>query len=193
MYTREEIKVVLKSKMTEKRYEHTLGVEYTCACLAMRYGMDMEKAMTAGLLHDCAKHLLPEKKLQKCQKYHLPVQEFEQKNPELLHAKLGAYFAQHKYGVKDSEILSAITWHTTGRPAMTMLDKIVYIADYIEPNRNQALDLPVVRDLAFKDIDLCLLTILEDSLDYLNTKKVAIDPMTKETYDYYAKFVKKSI
>lgn len=191
MYTREEMKLILKSKMTEKRYEHTLGVEYTCACLAMRYGIDMEKAMTAGLLHDCAKHLLPEKKLQKCKKYHLPVQEFERKNPELLHAKLGAYFAEHKYGVKDSEILSAITWHTTGRPAMTMLDKIVYIADYIEPNRNQAPNLPIVRDLAFKDIDLCLLTILQDSLDYLNTKKAAIDPMTKETYDYYVNFVEK--
>lgn len=191
MYTREEMKVGLKSKMTEKRYEHTLGVEYTCACLAMRYGIDMEKAMTAGLLHDCAKHLLPEKKLQKCKKYHLPIQEFERTNPELLHAKLGAYFAEHKYGVKDSEILSAITWHTTGRPAMTMLDKIVYIADYIEPNRNQAPNLPIVRDLAFKDIDLCLLTILQDSLDYLNTKKAAIDPMTKETYDYYVNFVEK--
>ncbi len=191
MYTREEMKLILKSKMTEKRYEHTLGVEYTCACLAMRYGIDMEKAMTAGLLHDCAKHLLPEKKLQKCKKYHLPVQEFERKNPELLHAKLGAYFAEHKYGVKDSEILSAITWHTTGRPAMTMLDKIVYIADYIEPNRNQAPNLPIVRDLAFKDIDLCLLTILQDSLDYLNTKKAAIDPMTKETYDYYVNFVER--
>lgn len=191
MYTREEMKLILKSKMTEKRYEHTLGVEYTCACLAMRYGIDMEKAMTAGLLHDCAKHLLPEKKLQKCKKYHLPVQEFERKNPELLHAKLGAYFAEHKYGVKDSEILSAITWHTTGRPAMTMLDKIVYIADYIEPNRNQAPNLSIVRDLAFKDIDLCLLTILQDSLDYLNTKKAAIDPMTKETYDYYVNFVER--
>lgn len=191
MYTREEMKLILKSKMTEKRYEHTLGVEYTCACLAMRYGIDMEKAMTAGLLHDCAKHLLPEKKLQKCKKYHLPIQEFEKKNPELLHAKLGAYFAEHKYGVKDSEILSAITWHTTGRPAMTMLDKIVYIADYIEPNRNQAPNLSIVRDLAFKDIDLCLLTILQDSLDYLNTKKAAIDPMTKETYDYYVNFVER--
>jgi len=191
MYTREEMKVALKSKMTEKRYEHTLGVEYTCACLAMRYGIDMEKAMTAGLLHDCAKHLLPEKKLQKCKKYNLPVQEFERKNPELLHAKLGAYFAEHKYGVNDAEILSAITWHTTGRPAMTMLDKIVYIADYIEPNRNQAPNLSIVRDLAFKDIDLCLLTILQDSLDYLNKKKVAVDPMTKETYDYYVSFVEK--
>lgn len=191
MYTREEMKVALKSKMTEKRYEHTLGVEYTCACLAMRYGIDMEKAMTAGLLHDCAKHLLPEKKLQKCKKYNLPIQEFERKNPELLHAKLGAYFAEHKYGVKDTEVLSAITWHTTGRPAMTMLDKIVYIADYIEPNRNQAPNLSVVRDLAFKNIDLCLLTILEDSLDYLDKKKAAVDPMTKETYDYYANCVEK--
>lgn len=191
MYTREEMKVALKSKMTEKRYEHTLGVEYTCACLAMRYGIDMEKAMTAGLLHDCAKHLLPEKKLQKCKKYNLPIQEFERKNPELLHAKLGAYFAEHKYGVKDTEVLSAITWHTTGRPAMTMLDKIVYIADYIEPNRNQAPNLSVVRDLAFKNIDLCLLTILEDSLDYLDKKKAAVDPMTKETYDYYVNCVEK--
>ena len=90
---REEIKKDLKNLLSEKRYEHTLGVEYTSACLAMRYGADMEKAALAGLLHDCAKYLSGEQKISWCRQYGMPVSEYEQKNPELLHAKLGACFA----------------------------------------------------------------------------------------------------
>jgi len=110
---------------------------------------------------------------------------YERKNPELLHAKLGACFANEIYGVTDSEILSAIIWHTTGCPDMSLLDKIVFIADYIEANRDKAEDLPKVRELAFKDIDACLLLILEDTIAYLARKKSVTDPMTQKTYDYY--------
>ena len=181
-----EICKELKSLLSEKRYEHTKGVEYTCASLAMRYGADMRKARIAGLLHDCAKYLSPENKIHFCKKYELPISEFEGKNPELLHAKLGACFAHTKYGIDDEEILSAITWHTTGKPEMSLLDKIVFIADYIEPNRDKAEDLPVVRKLAFEDIDKCLLRILKDTVAYLATTNKVTDPMPQKTYEYYS-------
>ena len=160
---REEIKKDLKNLLSEKRFEHTLGVEYTSACLAMRYGADMEKARMAGLLHDCAKYLSADDKIAYSKRFGMPMSKYEKKNPELLHAKLGACFAHTKYGVTDPEILSAITWHTTGKPDMSLLDKIVYVADYLEPNRNQAPNLPEVRELAFRDLDDCLCQILEDS------------------------------
>ena len=156
MMSIQKIKEDLKKKLSSKRYEHTMGVEYTSTCLAMRYGADIEKARLAGLLHDCAKYLSSEEKLSECERYGIPVSAYERKNPELLHAKLGACFANELYGVIDPEILSAIIWHTTGCPEMSLLDKIVFIADYMEANRNQAEDLPEVRALAFKDLDACL-------------------------------------
>ncbi len=180
-----DIKKELKKALPRKRFEHTSGVEYTAACLAMRYGADMEKARIAGLLHDCAKALPSEEKIRCCKEYGLPVSEFEQQNPELLHAKLGAFLARHKYGVEDEEILSAITWHTTGKPDMSLLDKIVFIADYMEPNRDRASDLPEVRDLAFRDLDHCLYRILKDTVAYLQTTDSVTDPMTQKTYEYY--------
>lgn len=187
---REDIKKDLKKVLSGKRYEHTLGVEYTASCLAMRYGADMEKARMAGLLHDCAKALSSEDKLNYCEQFGMPVSEYERKNPELLHAKLGACFANMKYGVSDPEILSAITWHTTGKPDMALLDKIVFVADYMEPNRNQAPDLQKVRKLAFQDLDQCLFLILKDTIEYLEGKKSVTDPMTQKTYDYYQEMLK---
>lgn len=182
---REDIKKDLKKVLSGKRYEHTLGVEYTASCLAMCYDADMEKARMAGLLHDCAKSLSSKDKLVYCKKFGMPVSEYEKKNPELLHAKLGACFANTKYGISDPEILSAITWHTTGKPDMSLLDKIVFIADYMEPNRNQAPDLAEVRRLAFEDLDQCLFLILKDTIEYLAGKKSVTDPMTQRTYEYY--------
>lgn len=134
---------------------------------------------------DCAKYLSSEEKLSECERYGIPVSAYERKNPELLHAKLGACFANELYGVTDPEILSAIIWHTTGCPEMSLLDKIVFIADYMEANRNQAEDLPEVRALAFKDLDACLRLILEDTIAYLAKKKSVTDPMTQKTFDYY--------
>ncbi len=182
-----EIKKSLEKVLSSKRYEHTLGVEYTASCLAMRHGADLEKARIAGLLHDCAKYLSSDQKIESARKYGMFVSEYEKKNPELLHAKLGACFAHDVYGIEDPEILSAITWHTTGKPDMALLDKIIYIADYIEPNRNQAPNLRTVRKLAFSDLDQCLYQILEDSVIYLAHKKSVTDPMTEQTYQYYKK------
>lgn len=177
----------LKGKLTEKRLIHSYGVEYTAACLAMRYKADIQKARIAGLLHDNAKCLPTEDKLKKCEKFKLPINDFERANPDLLHGKLGAYYAREKYGVRDEEILDAITYHTTGRPAMTLMDKIIFVADYIEPNRKIIFELPQIRKEAFMDIDATVLHILKNTLEYLDGKTDIIDEMTEETYKYYLK------
>ena len=105
----------------------------------------------------------------------------------MIHAKLGAVLAKEKYGIEDEDICHAIKTHTTGTPGMNTLDKIIYIADYIEPHRTDAPNLFVLRKLAFTDLDETMRIILTDSLDYLNTKNKVIDPATKETYEYYCK------
>lgn len=179
----------LKKYLDQDRYEHTLGVMYTSAALAMRYNEDIHDAMIAGLLHDCAKCIPSKKKIRLCMKYHLGVSESERQNPSLLHAKLGAFIAAKKYHINEPYILDAIICHTTGKPKMTLLDKILYIADYIEPGRREAPNLPEVRKLAFQDIDQCLYRILKDSLAYLNTRNLAIDPMTEKTYLYYKNYL----
>ena len=144
-----EIRKHLKKKLDAYRYEHTLGVEFTCQALAMRYGYDLDKADLAGLLHDSAKRFEDPVMLQKCLDRNIPVTAEEERDPSLLHAKLGAWMAEHKYEVDDPEILSAITCHTTGKPGMSLLDKILYVADYIEPRRSKAANLPEMRKLAF--------------------------------------------
>jgi predicted HD superfamily hydrolase involved in NAD metabolism len=159
---------------------------YTCGALAMRYGYDLEKAMLAGLMHDCAKCMPNAKKLKIAEKNHLDISELERKNPFMLHAKLGALLAQKKYDIDDEEILSAIRWHTTGRPQMSLLDKIVYVADYIEPKRDKAPNLKEIRQMAFEDLDQALLKILEDTLGYLGDSPDEVDSMTKLTYEYYS-------
>lgn len=180
-----KIQETLYKELGQERYEHTIGVMYTATALAMRYGVSIEQARLAGLLHDCAKAIPNPAKLNLCKETQIPVNETEYHNPSLLHAKLGAYLAKTKYDIEDDEILHAIEVHTTGAPAMSLLDKIVFIADYIEPNRKELPNLSKIREMAFLDIDSALLQILTDTLAYLATDKKSIDPMTQQTYDYY--------
>lgn len=182
-----EWKVQLKKTLKESRYEHTIGVADTCACLAMRYGISVETAYIAGLLHDNAKNIEPMEQLRLCKEINLSISRAEQITPYLLHAKLGAYYAGVKFGIEDEEILSAIQYHTTGKPAMTMLEKIVFTADFIEPNRKMIPNLPSIRELAFCDLDRAVEHILKSTIDYLTSKnqRESMDEMTIAAYDYY--------
>ena len=180
-----KLRRAMEKVQDSKRFEHTLGVEYTAAALAMRYGCDVRDAQIAGLLHDCAKCLTDEKRLSICKKNKIPVTAVEKKNPFLLHAKVGAYLAYQKYGVSNPDILNAIRSHTTGRQNMSTLEKIVFIADYIEPGRTQAANLAEIRKLAFLDLDKAFVRILADTLDYLKDTGNEIDPKTEETWKYY--------
>ncbi len=183
--TIEEMEEDLRKKQNTARFRHTLGVQYTSICLAMRYGEDIERAGLAGLLHDCAKHMDPGKLLKKCEKYYIPVSDAERESPYLLHGKVGALRAFRKYGVRDKEILGAIAWHTTGHPGMTLLEEIVFTADYIEPGRTHAQNLSYLRRLAFTDLDRAVAEISKQTLDYLKEGGQQTDPTTEETYNYY--------
>lgn len=167
-----------------KRFAHTLGVEFTAAALAMRYQADVTDAQIAGLLHDCAKCLTDEKRVSICEKHQIPMTDIERRNPFLLHAKVGEYLAREKYGITNPDILNAIRFHTTGRENMSLLERIVFVADYIEPGRRQAPNLTEIRQLAFTDLDAAMLKILEDTLSYLRATGGELDPMTEITYEY---------
>ena len=185
-----KIRKAMEKALDGKRFEHTLGVEYTAAALAMRYGASLKDAQLAGLLHDCAKCLSDEKRLSICEKHNISVTEYERRNPSLLHAKVGSFMAMEEYGVTDSDVIHAILNHTTGRPGMSLLEKIVFVADYIEPGRDKAANLSEIRQLAFMDLDRALLRILEDTLVYLESDEEEIDPQTRKTYEYYRDLAK---
>ena len=180
-----KIRKAMEKALDPKRYEHTLGVAYTAAALAMRYGEDINNAILAGMIHDCAKCLTNEKRLIICEKYNIAINDAERKNPYLLHAKVGSFLAMKKYGVTDKDVINAILNHTTGRPGMSLLEKIIWIADYIEPGRKQAPNLALIRKLAFEDLDQAFLTALRDTLEYLHAGKMEVDNMTQRTYDFY--------
>ena len=180
-----EIRKHLKKKLNPMRYEHTLGVSYTCMALAMRYSANLDQAEMAGLLHDCAKRYDDATIICKCQEHGIELTEGELRAPAVIHAKLGAWMAEHKYGITDPEVLSAIACHTTGKPAMSLLDKILYVADYIEPRRDKAPNLPKRRRLAFEDLDEALYQILDSTRNYLKETGTAEDDTTEQTWEYY--------
>ena len=188
-----ELIAALQEVLPTKRYLHTLGVAYLAAGIAMAYGKNPRKAMVAGLLHDCAKCLPDEEILAQCMTYGLPVAEIEQKQPFLLHGKLGAWYAEHKYGISDEKILDAIRFHTTGRPGMTFLEKNIYISDYIEIGRKQPTAPPLeeLRQMVFTDIDRAVYYAAKNTVDYIVATTDAddldnkLDSMTLETMNYY--------
>ena len=149
--TLEDLRPVALSYLKAKRIPHVLGTEQTAKALAEKYGADVEKARFAALLHDATKRLSMEEQLAMCEHYHIELDELEKKALKLLHAKTGAALARDMYGA-DDEIYNAILWHTTGKANMTLLEKVIYLADYIEPNR----DFDGVEDLrkvVWEDLD----------------------------------------
>lgn len=184
----QKIRKAMEKELSPKRYEHTLGVAYTAASLAMVHDENTESSILAGMLHDCAKCISENKLISICEKNNLHISDVERKTPmALLHASVGSILARDKYGVDDEDILNAIKYHTTGRPGMSRLEKIIYIADYIEPGRKHAANLAQIRRMAFQNLDMALVKIMEDTLKYLSSTGGQIDLKTKESYDYYRK------
>ncbi len=181
----DEIINKLRKCLKKDRFKHTIGVAYTASSLAMRYGENIDRAFTAGLLHDCAKAYSSDEYLKMAKKINISINEFEAQSPGLLHAKLGAYLAREKYQITDEEILSSIVCHTTGKPDMSMLEKIIFTADYIEPGRFKALRLNEIRKMCFENIDEGIRMILSDTMDHLKETKSVIDTMTIDTYNFY--------
>lgn len=177
----------LEKHLRPERYRHTIGVMYTAASLSMCHKGNIEKAMLAGLLHDCGKEYSIKEQKRLCREYKIPLTESELKMPALIHAKLGTYLTEHEYSIEDSEVLNAITYHTTGKPDMTLLEKIIYIADYIEPGRIAIPILDKVRYVAFSNIEEAVALSAGSTISYLKKMGRDIDPMTIKTYEYYTK------
>ncbi|WP_026512961.1 bis(5'-nucleosyl)-tetraphosphatase (symmetrical) YqeK [Butyrivibrio sp. LB2008] len=186
----QKLRKELEKELKPDRFDHTLGVAYTSASLAMVHGANVEKALIAGFLHDCAKCLSHEEQLKICEKNNIELTDVERRNHSLLHAKAGIYIASTKYEIRDREILDAIRYHTTGRENMSLLEKIVYIADFIEPNRKPLDDMNIIRQEAFSDIDKCLAHILYNSIVYLRTIGKECDDTTMKAYEFYKKYYK---
>lgn len=187
MLSTETIKGKVQSALNIDRYIHTLGVAEEAKKLAKVYGDDelVKKAEYAGLLHDCAKDYPKEMKLRFCKEYHVPLDDIMKKQIDLVHPFLGAEVARREYKVEDTEILEAIKWHTTGKPNMSVLEKIVFIADYIEPNRENFDGLEKARELAYKDLDEAMKYILENTIEYVKERGKMLHPYSLEALEYY--------
>ena len=182
------IEAYIENNATEKRKIHTEGVRQTAIKLAEKYGpLDEElrqKAELTALFHDMYRGVSTD--VLNYYVKHLGLDEKRYKNnANLAHGKIAAAVMEREYGITDNDMLNAVSFHTTGRPGMSLLEKIIYIADYIEPGRKQAPNLTKLRRLAFQDLDQALLQVLGDILHYLESINSPIDPMTQKTYEYY--------
>lgn len=180
--TPEELRPIALSFLKPKRMPHVLGTEQEAIRLARRYGADETDARIAALLHDCTKKLDMEQQLALCRRYDIRLDGLEQHALKLLHAKTGAAVARDLFGVKDA-VYEAIRWHTTGKPDMTLLEKVIYLADYIEPNR----DFPGVERLrraVYDDLDKGLLMGLSDTIDEMERMGNPVHHDTLEARDF---------
>lgn len=176
-----QLRPVALSYLKHKRIPHVLGTEQEAIRLAERYGADVEKARVAALLHDCTKKLDMESQLALCSHYGIELDELEQVSLKLLHSKTGAAVARDVFGV-DEEIYNAIWWHTTGHAGMTLLEKVIYLADYIEPSR----DFPGVdklRSVCYKDLNEGLLLGLEMTIREMTDMGNPVHRATLEARD----------
>ena len=168
-----------------KRVPHVRGCEAECIRLAERWGADTEKAAEAGILHDITKKLLLDEQLILCKKYGIINDTAEIESPKLLHAKTGAAVARAEFGV-DEDVYNAILWHTTGREGMTLLEKVVYLGDYIEPTREfDGVD--ALRRLAYESIDDAMILGLEMSLDDIRSYGAEPHERTVRALDWFTK------
>jgi predicted HD superfamily hydrolase involved in NAD metabolism len=179
----------VKEKLTSGRFTHTIGVVETAARLAKKYGADSQKAEIAAIFHDVAK-CMPIKELKTIMEENNLSLDLLEYNKELWHAPVGAFLAENEYGIKDRDVLQAILFHTSGHEEMSLLDKVIYVADYIEPNRNFP-GVERARELAFEDLDQALLFALKNTITFLIEKEQTVYPLTVKTYNSILKQVKR--
>lgn len=175
--TIEDMKIKIKNSLSTDRYHHSIGVMNESVKLAIYYSVDEKKAQIAGLLHDCAKQFDDTKAIEIIEKHDIFLDEIQKQTHSLYHGVLAPIIASACYGVTDREILDAICWHTTGRAGMTYLEKIVFIADYIEPGRKLD-NILQARKAAYEDLNRCILMITDSSIRHVLTKGDLLHPDT---------------
>ena len=183
----QELRESVKKTLPEKRYQHTLGVEETSTILANRYGVDEKKAKISALLHDIAKNqTYNEMREQLIQAGEVSYLEY---SSLVWHAPVGALVAKEQYLIEDEMILNAIKYHTTGRPAMSTLEQLIFLADFIEPGRTQP-NVEMIRNLATESLEKAVARVLSDTIAYLSSKgEGAIHPDTLAACEFYRHYL----
>jgi predicted HD superfamily hydrolase involved in NAD metabolism len=169
MWSEDKIIDYLQKNLNPQRYEHSLRVRDTSIALAQHYKTDISQARLAGLTHDCAKDMENVEIINIIEKFGYNIEGINKRTPNLMHGLAGAIVAKNTMGIEDEDVLNSITYHTTGRKNMSLLEKIIYIADYIEPMRN----FPGVEDLrklAYTNIDEALLLSFDNTIKYVIAK-----------------------
>jgi predicted HD superfamily hydrolase involved in NAD metabolism len=183
MMSIDEIKDILGRMLTRKRYEHSLKVMEAAVMLAEKYGEDAEKAALAGLVHDCAKDLKAGEVFELCEKYNITVDKIMRNQPELLHGQVGSFIARDLFGIDCPRILAAISSHTMGKPGMDRLGCIIFIADYIEENR----DYPGVGDIraaAGESLEKAIVAGIDNSIRHVLDSGRMLHPQTVDTRNW---------
>lgn len=173
----------VKLMLNEHRYRHSLGVMDTAVKLAKEYDVDLHKAAVAGLIHDCAKGFSGDALLKKAKEYGIEIDNVYKSQPDLLHGPVGACIAWEEFGIRDEDILHAVRYHTTGCEDMSILDKVIYIADYIEPGRNFP-GVDALRNEAFRNMDKSILVALNNTIKYIVERGQLIDMNTIKARNY---------
>ncbi len=183
MYDNADDKIILKSMLSSKRYTHSLNTADTALMLASKYGVDEHKAYRAALLHDAAKDMSAQELIKRAEQAGITVDKYCRVRPHLLHAAVGAVVAKEVFGLCDEESLSAIAHHTMGKEDMTKLEKIIFLADLMEPARDYE-GVDKVRMLAEKDLDEAILEAYDGIIRYVLVKGDMLHPDTVKARNY---------
>lgn len=182
MITIKECEAAIRPRLSPKRFQHSVCVAEEAKRLARKYGADEEKAAVAGMLHDIMKETPREEQLKILSAFAIMMTTVEEKMPKLLHALSGACYIRHVLGVEDAEILGAVRWHTLGRSGMTLLEKVIFMADFISADR----DFPGVealRVLAYQDLEEAMLEGIRFTLRELLDKEQLVEPHLLDAYN----------
>ncbi|PZV17513.1 MAG: hydrolase [Leptolyngbya sp.] len=189
---RKQVLSWLSENVPEKRLNHILRVEETAIKLAQYHDLDWERAAQAGLLHDLAKYFKPKRLLELAKADELELDPMDEINPHLLHADVGAIVAREEFGVCDAEVLAAIRNHTLGRPGMSLVSCVVFLADSMEPGRGDTLELNELRKLSRKNLYRAVLQTCEDSMRSLFAKQGLIHPRALQTRNWALQMAQQS-
>ncbi len=181
----EVLKEKLSGMLSPSRFQHSLGVMETAEEMARRFGVDETRARIAGLLHDCAKDIDKNKMVPMCERLGVELDDVKREQKALIHADLGAALLEPEFGICDSEIYDAIKYHTLGRENMTDLEKILYLADVIEPYRKPYEGIEDLRRLCKCDLNCAMLFAVERAIDYVCHRHRKLHSQTLATQQYY--------
>lgn len=188
----EKVDTFVRSRLSDKRYAHTLRVANTAEHLAKRHGLHAKQVRLAALLHDAAREMDRSEFLETAEEWNLPISDFERLNPKLLHGPVAAEMAKRELGIEDDEVLTAIRVHTAGEPGMSALSLVVYVADKIEPARDYP-SVESLRELADRDIQEAATEALRRAISYNELRGKRTHPASIETLGWLEELAERRI